>query len=230
VSRPAGEERIVHSNIDPLIENLTRKSEHLREEAAFELRHAGGPRVVEALVGALADPVAKVRAVALDTLSRMSFDHREAIAAAALPLLSDPDDAVKLQAAKTVGRMGSGAAIDQLVALLSHALPECRLYAALALGRTGDVRAVAPLAGLLQEEKDKRVRATLLVSLGLTGNPKVVPLLLKVGLVDEDRRVRASAIEGSAASSSPTRRGSRSSTSCAGGASRRTTTASRRTP
>ncbi len=191
----AADEKIVFSFIDPLIENLSRQSEHLREEAAFELRRAGGPRVVEALIGALADPVAKVRAVALDSLSRQSPEHRDRIAEAVLPLLDDPDDTVKLQAAKTIGRLGSSAAVDRLVALLAHEKPECRLYAALALGRTRDARALAPLAALLRKERDKRVRATVLIALGLTGNAKVVPLLLKIGLADEDRRVRASAIE-----------------------------------
>lgn len=195
MSRPADDERIVHSSIDPLIANLSRKSDHLREEAAFELRHAGGVRVVEALLAALADPAARVRAVACDSLGRMGPEFRERIAAAVLPLLDDPDDEVKLAAAKTIGRTGSDGAVERLVALLAHERPMVRLYAALALGRTRSDRATAPLAELFQRDPDKRVRATCLVALGFTGNPKVVPLLVKVGLQDEDRRVRASAVE-----------------------------------
>lgn len=195
MTRPAADENIFHSNVDPLIANLSRKSEHLREEAAFELRHAGGERVVEALLGALADGSARVRAVACDSLGRMSFAFRERIAEALLPLLDDADDEVKLAAAKAVGRMGSDAAVDRLVGLLSHDRAQVRLYAALALGRTRHERSVAPLAELFTREVDKRVRATCLVALGMTGNPKVVPLLVKVGLADEDRRVRASAVE-----------------------------------
>lgn len=189
------EEEMFHSNIDPLLRNLQRSSDHLREEAAFELRHAGGIRVIEALIMALGDPVERVRAVAAESLSMMGWKNREIIAPSLVPLLDDTAESVQLAASKALGKLWTDQAVERMIELLDSPNRQIRVYAAIALGRTKNTRAMSALAKNLLQEKDKRVRAALLIGLGQAGNKKVVPLLIKSGLSDLDRRVRASAVE-----------------------------------
>ena len=137
----------------------------LREPASvpvlIDLLDDPDPQVVDAAVDALArlgDPAAAPGLAGLLGSGRAGqMSVVEALAAlgeaAVQPVssrLADPDPAVRVQAAETLGRAGAPAAVDALAGALADDVREVRLAAALALGEVGDAGRPA-LEGLLAD-------------------------------------------------------------------------------
>ena len=64
--------------------------------------------------------------------------------------LDDPDDEVREEAARALGRIGAAEAVEPLIRHLRDPHSTIRAYAARALGRIGDPRAVGPLVEALE--------------------------------------------------------------------------------
>ena len=101
--------------------------------------------------------------------------------------LDDPDDEVREEAARALGRIGAAEAVEPLIRHLRDPHSTIRTYAARALGRIGDPRAVPPLIGCLQEGSEDLVEACC-KSLGRMGSRDAMKPLLR--LLGEERTQR----------------------------------------
>ena len=72
-------------------------------------------------------------------------------------LCEDPYWQVRLRAARSLGRLREGAAVEPLIVALIHPISNLRKESALALGEIGDVRALEALA-VGAEDPDPEVR------------------------------------------------------------------------
>lgn len=104
----------------------------------------------------------------------------EAASRVAVPALKDSDPIVRATAAASVVFLPKQEAISVLNPLLADRDAFVRKEAAYAMGRVENPDAAAPLASLLQREKDLEVRAAAVIGLGVTGNPASVEPLLAV--------------------------------------------------
>ena len=109
---------------------------------------------------------------------------------ARLSRLSDPDKAVRAEAACGLAAIGKPA-VSACIALLQNSDWKVRYRAAEVLGRIGDGDAYAPLTAALDDGKD-HVRYMAAKGLGLLGDPRAVTLLGAMQR-DENEFVRRSA-------------------------------------
>ena len=183
LARHAGDARVVQ----PLIAALGDPDEHVRRVAAAALGEIGDAGVVQPLIAALSDPDSDVRRGALGSLERLGWRPDQGPAGAAYW-------AAKGTWAKCV-EIGA-AAVDPLLALLSHGEHLVAPGAARALGQIGDARAVEPLiAALEKRERDTCVEAA--TALGSIGDPLAVEPLVAVVTSDASFwRERKAAAEG----------------------------------
>jgi hypothetical protein len=101
--------------------------------------------------------------------------------------LDDPDDEVREEAARALGRIGAAEAVEPLIRHLRDPHSTIRTFAARALGRIGDPRAVQPLIGCLEEASEDLVEACC-KSLGRMGSRDAMKPLLR--LLGEERTQR----------------------------------------
>lgn len=93
------------------------------------------------------------------------------------------------KAARDLGRLGDGAAVESLIRCLYREDDTLRKIAATSLGNLGDPRATESLVRCLESEKDQPVRWEAAVSLGKLGNSMAIEPLLHA-LSDEDGELR----------------------------------------
>lgn len=111
---------------------------------------------------------------------------------AQMALLGAEDPAVRLEAARKLGRLGEPAVAALISALAADPLPRTRAMAAYTLGYLGDRRAVPPLAAALGDpEPDVAYDAA--AALLRLGDDRGVPRLI-AGLEHADPRVRAQCV------------------------------------
>lgn len=142
--------------VDPLLAWLAAQPAHCRDEIVMILELLGAtqnPRAASALLPWARGDDARRRIAALRSLGRTGGTSGEAL----LPLLREPDDAVRLAAAEVLSRHLDVAALRALLALLRDAAPLDRVTsvrvltaAALRLDRGEDV--VAPLVGIARAD------------------------------------------------------------------------------
>ena len=101
--------------------------------------------------------------------------------------LDDPDDEVREEAARALGRIGAAEAVEPLVRHLRDPHSTIRIPCARALGRIGDPRAVAPLIECLQGSSEDLVEACC-QALGRMGARDALKPLLR--LLGEERSQR----------------------------------------
>jgi cellulose synthase operon protein C len=191
-----------------------------RREVVRLLSSYAAPVVRDALLQALSDPDAGVRAEAAEAVGRVRLEDA---VPRLLDWLGDPDADVRTGAAVALGRIGAARAVPPLVRLLGDArsdvrraavgalaaigAPEVvvpllgrlddadtdvRVEAAEALGRIGDPQAVVPLVGRLRDDAPE-VRRAVYAALGRIGSPRAVAAL-QPGLRDPTPEVRLAAI------------------------------------
>jgi hypothetical protein len=107
---------------------------------------------------------------------------------ALIRLMSHRDPTLRLQAAETLGTMGTPVA-GPLISALRSPDTRIRLGAIEALGRIKDPRAVGAFIGLLHREKCLELKWAAVLALGETGSPDAVPDLV-LFLKDTDRYIR----------------------------------------
>lgn len=192
---------------DDLLRQLVQGGEDARIEAAEALADAGERKAVGALVQALRDPSAGVRAAACESLGRL------ADARAVPPLVSflrDPDEDVRGEAFSALLRIGQARASSlpdyrgedprspslaltqivwpadlEAVKLLYESLndsdPEVRMGCVYALGRMGVAGAFDAVHRLLHGDEDAEVRCAAAFALGdlaLAGELRAAPALV----------------------------------------------------
>jgi len=128
---------------------------------------------------------------ALRTLDGSSSDLA---LADALQRLHDPDQEVREEAARALGRIGSGEAVDALVAQLRDPHSTIRPQAARALGQIGDRRAVPVLAESLGSGSEE-VQEAAAQALGQVGGRESVGRLMDLFREDRTERVLVSGAE-----------------------------------
>jgi len=111
--------------------------------------------------------------------------------------LDDPDDEVREEAARALGRIGSAEAVEHLIRHLRDRHSAIRTHAARALGRIGDARAVPPLIEGLDSPSEELAEACC-QALGRMGAREALTPLLR--LVGEERSQRVVAAAGEAMS------------------------------
>lgn len=139
-----------------LIQALKDQSEHVRKDArrSFESigsrqRRVQNPQVLSAVVDAVTDNSAEVRAAAVEFLTRV---NHPVVVKPLLQALEDKEDAIRLKAVKALGPLKDPAAVDGLIECLSHRDPDIRLSAAESLGMIGDPRSIDRLIVIMKDE------------------------------------------------------------------------------
>lgn len=112
------------------------------------------------------------------------------------------DETSRAKAAKALGRMKSGLAVEELTAALEDSSPKVRREAAAALGEIGDKRAVPGLVKSLAEG-DRATRTRAVSALARIADASSVPHLLRL-LKGSDKVVSALALDALAAIGDPT--------------------------
>lgn len=111
---------------------------------------------------------------------------------AVIPLLKDPDDRVRAQAAATLSRIPHAQSLRALLQGLQDPHEDVRKRCAAALGDIGDPRAGSALIALLNDpHQETRIAAA--EALGRIGDDRAVPALISM-LADEDESVVQKAI------------------------------------
>jgi HEAT repeat protein len=191
---------VVQADLTPLQREIKVQTDRLssgdteeRRDAVTRLGALGRPEASRAAAVALNDSAAIVRATAARAV--LSLGGSEA-ARLILPLLADPDEFVRREAAYALELARSPDAVPALITLVeSDKKPSVRAAAAVALGQIGDRRAVAALSAALSRlvpasgffgravrrkvEEDEFVRRASAVSLGQIGAREGVPALVE---------------------------------------------------
>jgi HEAT repeat protein len=154
--------------VEQLITALKDSNKEVRKMAVELLGQAGSTRAVEPLIEVLKDDDKQMRRQAIWSLGLIG-DARavEPIIAA----LKDSDKSVREAAADTFWHWNEEVrAVEPLINALKDDDMEVRRSAALALGRVKDRRAAQPLATLIRESTDKRVRGAAVEALTSIGD------------------------------------------------------------
>jgi HEAT repeat protein len=146
-----------------LMDDLKSTDPVRRRDAAEDLGRLKYPHATPALVVALSDEDAGVRAAAADALGRMGTE--DAVGPLSRLLAEDPSPNVRQTAAQSLTLIGSPPALAALTKGLQSALPDVRRLAARALGDSGQPSAAGDLRPLLKDP-DVSARIAAVRSLG----------------------------------------------------------------
>ena len=176
------------SAVPALIVALQDPNGNVQEIAVAVLKDLPDPRVVDPLIGCLANRNWIVRMHAAKGLG-LAGDPRAI--AHLVSLLTDEVKAVRADATDALVRIGRPA-LDGLLAALRHDAWILRLHACEALGKIGAEEAVEPLCRAMLKDRDTAVRQDAAKALGGTRSPMALDALT-AALTDLD--VRPFAVE-----------------------------------
>ncbi len=135
------------------------------------------------------------RMQAADILGRKGYRRRTEITPLLRrALLGDRDARVRASAGRALGRLGSRAAVPDLVRALSDASPDVRVVAAAALWRLPDPSSVEALTRVTSDA-DVTVREWAAMALGVSGDTRATAPLVRL-LDDSSSAVRLVALRG----------------------------------
>ncbi|CAG0933929.1 Phycocyanobilin lyase subunit alpha [Thermoflexales bacterium] len=156
-----------------LIQDLRSRRRKLRQAAMKIIGYLGDAQVVPDLIQIAQDSDAEIRRI---ETARKKGIVRNLISATRLTILEMQTEA----AIDTLGRLGSGQAVDSLVRILRESCSRSvRQSAAEALGKIGDAQAIPELSQHLQERSSdvREAVAEALGRMGLQSLPHLVPFL-----------------------------------------------------
>ena len=140
----------------PIARDMLRSAEATaRATGAWALGFVGNPMTLPALLEALKDPIAEVRARATEALA--AFEDDETALAKLYEALEDESGSVRAAAAKALGYVGGPDAVPVLINVIKDAEAVVREWAAFALGLIADTRAKGVLREACEDE-DETVR------------------------------------------------------------------------
>lgn len=168
------------------IEMMTEMDPVLRQ-ALTQAVSLAGALALDPLRAALNHPNERVRERASESLALLG----DAAIDTALDLLDGDNPSQRASAARTLGALRSGRAVQPLAQRLDDADDAVRVAAALALGEIATPRAVEALAAAAKHA-DTGMRAAVAQALGASHDPDAFPSLL-VLLTDTENTVRAAA-------------------------------------
>lgn len=146
--------------MSPLVLEFLKSQEEVERQAALEvLGLRVVPEVVPPIASALTDPDTEVRVSAAIALGRAQGDAKKAAETALLAALDDGQYPVRIEAAASLGRIGSKEAALTLAAHLQDPEPEVRQQLALALGSLGEHSVTPALLVALSDPEDPVVAA-----------------------------------------------------------------------
>ena len=166
-----------------------------RQAVAESLGKTGHPHAIACLLSQLQSADAILRGLAAIGLEAVqSAESVHALVAA----LDDKVNTVRNLAERSLLQMGPAVrehGVELLLAKLSHPVPLTRSPAARLVGLTGDSRALEPLLGLLQRDRQWLVRMWAAKGLGDLGRQEAFAVLAQAVAHDDKNRVRAAAAE-----------------------------------
>ena len=206
--------QIVENNIKPLlaklIHNFLAGDYNQRRESAIALSKFKGEKATDFLLETYeSDNMQDFMALALGNI-----DSSKSVKLL-INALKDPSQEVRFNAARALGMMENPEAFDILMEALNNYIdsnlatisPETTvddamiffeedsiIGAIIALGKIKNWMANALLKRLYAQEKNARIRASVIMALGMMASDKLMPVF-QGALRDEDPRVRANAIE-----------------------------------
>lgn len=176
------------SAMDALLEALEDEYWSVRMYVGHALARMGSPRVLEALIPMLGDPIKECRDGAVEDFVTMGGASVERLITA----LRDERWRVREGAARALGRLRDRRAVDGLIAALRDRDGTVKTVAAEALGRIGDPKAIKGLIALFKDSS-KLVRVSATIALTQIGETTVDPLI--EGLKDENFQIRLHSVQ-----------------------------------
>lgn len=183
----------LQEKINKAIENLESKKGTIKRQAKKDLI-SWGETAVEPLLAVVKDwkqRPADLRVECVDILGEMK--DRRAVPVI-ISVLDEDRMTMRYNAARALGKIGDNRAVPNLIKLLKDKEWEVRFYAAEALGSIGDVQASKPLANLLLEDSNQKVRLTAIEALDKVGEKGEYRAVIKA-LSDSDPEIRGYAAE-----------------------------------
>jgi len=123
------------------------------------------------------DSAARLKALGQLVGSQPIPARQDEVTASIVPLLSDPDVAVRAAAVRALGAWGTADAVEPLLAALNDPDPLVISLVIPTLGELKDLRACATLATLLINQKHRQSAARALTAAGSLAETAVVPML-----------------------------------------------------
>jgi len=177
-----------HKAVQPLIGELPRGNETVREGIAKVLGEIGDRSAVGHLIQLLTDPNGHVREAAALALGKIKDPSS---ARAILDLLTDQYVSVQESGIEALVLLNSPSIVSRLLELLTSEKPSLRSHAARILGKMKAIEAIPKLSFAIKDE-DPQVRRAAVEALGFFETPEINPMLI-LGLADEDQGVRLTA-------------------------------------
>lgn len=160
----------------------------VRQAAIRALGKIESPDAIDALSGGLEDEDPATRKLVVWALGQI--EDSRAVPALSNAVRSDADAEVRQGAARALGEIEHGSAVDPLISVLSDEDERVRATAVWALGQIEDPRGVSPLARVLLEDADPEIRGRAARALGEIEDRRAVESLVSA-LRDEHPEVRA---------------------------------------
>ncbi|MBN1944854.1 MAG: PilT/PilU family type 4a pilus ATPase [Bradymonadales bacterium] len=157
-------------------------------QRALESMQAFGDLLISSIAELLRDSDPLVRASATQLAATVHRDER--LEKVVLPLLGDPDWWVRINAAETLGAIGSALCVPKLMELLDD--PEIAWTAIESLATIGDKSCLPKLVGLLGSPAEE-MRVEVVKALARFRSAKAIPVLVKVADSDSSMEVRIAA-------------------------------------
>ena len=172
-------EGMANRSVDALIALLDHDDFRVRQEAQFALAQQGekSSSPLSQVAKSGTKLTARLHAIwALGQIGRRSADASNSL----LPLLNDPTDEVRAQAAKVLGDLRVQSAAKSLIAAIADSHPRVKFFAAIAVGKLGQAEALPALLNLLRENGDRDPYLRHAAVMGLVGIKTPEPLLQAV--------------------------------------------------
>lgn len=182
--------RVADSTIVPsLIQLMRHEDVNVRRCAVEVLKNLNDPRTADELLRAMKDSDWWVRQIATSSLTELKGDNN--IIKAFIAMTRDPDENIRRCAVEFFNKISDPAAYEALIERLSDEDWWVREKAIRALGALGDERAIAPLAGMLDDRIVAWVVPTALSGIKTAAAGKELKRLL----LHANKRVKTEAIK-----------------------------------